>query len=147
MLTRACQPATGVDHPDHPLVNVSRLPQLRNDQSPDRMLRFDDHIDENLWPGAIDPLNRRQLEWLPEGHAQNLRRHGSWITGQPQMETPKPERRSQEFKRPEHIPRECLLELISGNGAESWDWASQSIGMVRGDYEFPAKVGGDVWSQ
>ena len=62
------------------------------------------------------------------------------------MEPPKPERRSQEFQRPEHIPRECLLELISGNGAESWDWASQSIGMVRGDYEFPSKVGGDVSS-
>ena len=53
--------------------------------------------------GAIDSLNRRQWEWLPERHAQNLRRQRSWITRQPQLEPPKPKGRSQQFKRPEHI--------------------------------------------
>jgi hypothetical protein len=63
------------------------------------------------------------------------------------VEPPQPECRSQQLESPEHIPRECLLELISGKGAQSWDWTSQSIGMVRCEDEFPAKIGGDVWLQ
>jgi hypothetical protein len=80
---------------------------------------------------------------LPERHAQNLRRHSSWITCQPQMEPSKPEGRSQQFKRPEHIPRECLLEAVISDGAESWSRRLESIWMVRYDHRFLAHVGGD----
>jgi hypothetical protein len=96
--------------------------------------------------GAIDSLNRRQWEWLPETRAEPAPAekldHPSAAAGTAEAKRPKPTIQASGTH-----PRECLLELISGNGVESWDWASQSIGMVRGDCEFPAKVGGDVWPQ
>jgi hypothetical protein len=62
VLACTCQPATSVDHLCHPIVTGRSVDPVRDDQGPDHMLRFDNHIDDDVGLGAIDPLNRRQWQ-------------------------------------------------------------------------------------
>jgi hypothetical protein len=94
------------------------------DERPDRVFGFDEDIGDDIGPLAVDALNGRERQVVPQVYAGDLRWHQRSLARQANMESAQPERWSEEFQGAKDVPEEGLVKPLIGRCCDGHGWPS-----------------------